>query len=80
MKNVFKLHYKKTLKRALIKWLGYAHHITHQVRLEQLTEIWSRNKWLQALFLGLKEGIAAEHREKEEQTFKAWQKFCGENI
>ena len=62
MKNVFKLHYKKTLKRGFIKWLGYAHDITHQVRLEELTELWSRTKWLQALFLGLKEGIAVEQR------------------
>ena len=46
MKNVFKLHYKKTLKRAFIKWLGYAHDITHQVRLEELIELWSRTKWL----------------------------------
>lgn len=80
MKTVFKIHYKKTLRRGFIRWVGFMHDINHRVRLEQLTELWTRTRLLQGLFLGWKEGIAAEHREKEEMVFRAWKKFCGDNL
>ena len=80
MKTVFKIHYKKTLRRGFIRWVGFMHDINHRVRLEQLTELWTRTRLLQGLFLGWKEGIAAEHREKEEGVFRAWKKFCGDNL
>lgn len=77
MKTVFKLHYKKTLKRAYIRWVGYMHDINHRVRLEQLTELWTRTRLLQGLFLGWREGIAAENRDKEEGVFRAWKQLSG---
>lgn len=63
MKNVFKLHYKKTLRRAMIRWLGFTHDVTHRVRLEQLSDMWTGQRAKQGVFLAWKESLAKERFE-----------------
>ncbi len=77
MKTVFKLHYKKTLKRAMVIWKDFSHAVAHRVRLEHLTSMWLASRAKQGLFLAWKESLAKQHMEREEAVFKAWKTVLG---